>query len=169
MTQQTAARLSEAGVSLSTKQRLKSDPGFQAFWALRIGLTALPILMGTDKFAHGLTNWDRYYAPRLDWLLPGSMSVHTAMYIIGTIEIVAGLVVLLEPRIGSLLVAGWLVGIMVNLLLLSHNGDVALRDFGLFLAALTLARLAWAYPASGILRASPARRPHARVCPPTAT
>jgi hypothetical protein len=66
MTQQTAARLSEAGVSLSTKQRLKSDPGFQAFWALRIGFTALPILMGADKFAHGVTNWDRDYAPRLD-------------------------------------------------------------------------------------------------------
>jgi uncharacterized membrane protein YphA (DoxX/SURF4 family) len=162
-TQQTEARLPEVGVSPSTKQRLKTDPGFQAFWALRIGFTALPILMGADKFAHVLTNWDQYYAPRLDWLLPGSMSVHTAMYIVGIVEIVAGIVVLLEPRIGSFLVAGWLVGIMVDLLLLSHNGDIALRDFGLFLAALTLARLAWAYPASGILRATAARRPHARV------
>jgi hypothetical protein len=162
-TQQTATRLPEVGVSLSTKQRLKTDPGFQAFWALRIGFTALPILMGADKFAHVLTNWDKYYAPRLDWLLPGSMSVHTAMYIVGVVEIVAGLVVLLEPRIGGFLVAGWLVGIIVDLLLLSHNGDIALRDFGLFLAALTLARLAWAYPTSGILRATAARRPHARV------
>jgi hypothetical protein len=162
-TQQTAARLPEVGVSLSTKQRLKTDPGFQAFWALRIGFTALPILMGADKFAHVLTNWDKYYAPRLDWLLPGSMSVHTAMYVVGVVEIVAGLVVLLEPRIGGFLVAGWLVGIIVDLLLLSHNGDIALRDFGLFLAALTLARLAWAYPGAGILRATAARRPHARV------
>src|SRR3954453_14868429 len=145
-TQQTVAKLPEVGVSLSAKQRLKTDPGFQAFWALRIGFTALPILMGADKFAHVLTNWDKYYAPRLDWLLPGSMSGHSAMYIVGVVEIVAGLVVLLEPRIGSFLVAGWLVGIMVDLLLLSHNGDIALRDFGLFLAALTLGRLAWAYP-----------------------
>jgi hypothetical protein len=159
MTQQTMPR-PDSGVMFSTKERLKSDPGFQAFWALRIGFTALPILMGADKFAHVLTNWDKYYAPRLDWLLPGSMSVHTAMYVVGVVEIVAGLVVLLEPRIGSVLVAGWLVGIMVDLLLLSHKGDIALRDFGLFLAALTLARLAWAYPQSGILRTLTTHRPN---------
>jgi hypothetical protein len=163
MTHDTAVRQSlTPGSSLSSMQRLKVDPGFQAFWALRIGFTALPILMGADKFAHVLANWDQYYAPRLDWLLPGSMSVHTAMYIVGIIEIVAGLVVLLEPRIGSILVAGWLVGIMVNLLLLSHHGDIALRDFGLFLAAVTLARLAFAYPESGILRVMSARRSSAR-------
>lgn len=162
MTQQTLVRPSRAGTDLSTRQRLKVDPGFQAFWALRIGFTVLPIVMGADKFAHVLTNWDRYYAPRLDWLLPGSMSVHTAMYVVGIVEIVAGLVVLLEPRIGAVLVALWLVGIMVDLLLLSHNGDIALRDFGLFLAALTLARLAWAFPESGIVRATSARRPNTR-------
>jgi hypothetical protein len=162
MTQETVVRPATTRIT-PMKDRLKFDPGFQAFWALRIGFTALPILMGADKFAHVLTNWDQYYAPRLDWLLPGSMSVHTAMYIVGVVEIVAGMVVLLEPRIGSVLVAGWLVGIMVDLLLLSHNGDIALRDFGLFVAALTLARLAWAYPESGILRATAARRPHARV------
>jgi hypothetical protein len=163
MTQETVVRPASTTGIMPTKDRLRLDPGFQAFWALRIGFTALPILMGADKFAHVLTNWDKYYAPRLDWLLPGSMSVHTAMYIVGVVEIVAGLVVLLEPRIGSFLVAGWLVGIMVDLLLLSHNGDIALRDFGLFLAALTLARLAWAYPESGILRATAVQRPHARA------
>jgi hypothetical protein len=162
MTQHTMARPAGTGVSPSAKQQLKTDPGFQAFWALRVGFTALPILMGADKFAHVLTDWDKYFAPRLDWLLPGSMSVHTAMYIVGVIEIVAGIVVLLEPRIGSFLVAGWLVGIIVDLLLLSHNGDIALRDFGLFLAALTLARLAWAYPEAGILRAL-TRRPRPRT------
>lgn len=135
---------------LSNAARLKVDPGFQAFWALRIGFTALPILMGADKFAHVLTNWDRYFAPRLEWILPGSLTVHQAMYIVGVIEIVAGLSVLLVPRIGSLLVAGWLVGIMIDLLLLSHHGDIALRDFGLFLGALTLARLAYAFPGSGM-------------------
>jgi hypothetical protein len=158
MTQHTMARPAETTGGPHAAQRLKSDPGFQAFWALRVGFTALPILMGADKFAHVLTNWDQYFAPRLDWLLPGSMSVHTAMYIVGVIEIVAGIVVLLEPRIGGFLVAAWLVGIIVDLLLLSHNGDIALRDFGLFLAALTLARLAFAYPDSGILRAM-TRRP----------
>lgn len=163
MAQETVVRPASAGGTTPAKDRLKLDPGFQAFWALRLGFTALPILMGADKFAHVLTNWDQYYAPRLHWLLPGSMSVHTAMYIVGVVEIVAGLVVLLEPRIGSLLVAGWLVGIMVDLLLLAHHADIALRDFGLFLAALTLARLAWAYPGSGILRAAAIRRPHARA------
>lgn len=122
-----------------------ADPGVQAFWALRLGFTVLPIVMGADKFAHVLTNWDRYFAPRLDWLLPGSMTVHQAMYVVGVVEIVAGLVVLLAPRLGSLLVAAWLAGIMVDLLLLAHHGDIALRDFGLFLAAVTLARLSWAY------------------------
>src|SRR5689334_1490637 len=150
MVQQTLVSSPDAGADVSTKQRLKVDPGFQAFWTLRIGFTALPILMGADKFAHVLTNWDQYYAPRLDWLLPGSMTVHTAMYVVGIIEIVAGLVVLLEPRIGAPLVAVWLIGIIVDLLLLSHHGDIALRDFGLFLAAVTLARLAWAYPQAGM-------------------
>ena len=164
MTHDTAIRQSlTPGSSLSSMQRLKGDPGFQAFWALRIGFTALPILMGADKFAHVLANWDQYYAPRLDWLLPGSMSVHTAMYIVGIIEIVAGLAVLLQPRIGSLLVAGWLVGIIVDLVLLSHHGDIALRDFGLFLAALTLARLAWAFPESGIAPVTSAGHPSARA------
>lgn len=131
--------------SFPHRRRLQDDPGLQAFWALRLGFAALPILMGADKYAHVLTNWDQYFAPRLDWLLPGSMSVHTAMYIVGAVEIVAGLAVLLVPRIGSVLVAGWLVGIIVDLLLLSHHGDIALRDFGLFLAAVVLMRLAWAY------------------------
>jgi uncharacterized membrane protein YphA (DoxX/SURF4 family) len=151
MTHQTLRRPSgETSMHPSTTHPLRHDPGFQAFWMLRIGFTALPILMGVDKFAHVLTNWDQYFAPRLDWLLPGSMTVHQAMYVVGVIEIVAGLAVLFAPRIGSLLVAGWLLGIIVDLVLLSHHGDIALRDFGLFLGALTLARLAFAYPRSGI-------------------
>ncbi|MEO6886413.1 MAG: hypothetical protein ABI232_09045 [Jatrophihabitantaceae bacterium] len=151
MTTDTNVRLKSAPATApTTAQRLRTDPAFQVFWALRIGFTALPILMGADKFAHVLTNWDHYYAPRLDWLLPGSMSVHQAMYVVGVIEIVAGLVVLLLPRIGSVVVAAWLVGIMIDLLALGHYGDVALRDFGLFLAALSLARLAHAFPDSGV-------------------
>ena len=109
--------------------------------------------MGADKFAHLLTNWDRYFAPRLDWALPGSMTVHQAMYVVGVIEVLAGLAVLVLPRLGSVLVAGWLAAIMVDLFLLAHHGDIVLRDLGLFLAAVTLARLSWAY------RSRPGRKP----------
>jgi hypothetical protein len=146
----------EAARTQSTSARLRADPGYQAFWALRLGFSLLPVLMGADKFAHVLTDWDKYYAPRLHWLLPGSMTVHQAMYVVGVVEIVAGLVVLVAPRLGSLLVACWLLGIIVDLVLLSHRGDIALRDFGLFLAAATLARLSWAYLGSARTRRDPA-------------
>jgi hypothetical protein len=126
--------------------RLTEDPGYQVFWALRIGFTALPILFGLDKFAHVLTNdWTRYLATQVNDLIPGNAD--HAMHLVGAVEIVAGLVVLLVPRFGAPLVAAWLVGIIVNLLLVGGYGDVALRDFGLMLAALVLTRLAWAYPA----------------------
>ncbi len=117
----------------------------QAFWLLRIGFTVAPILFGLDKFAHVLVNWDRYLAPEITDHLPGS--AHQIMYVVGAIEIVAGLVVALRPRFGGYLVAAWLAGIIVNLLLLGDYYDIALRDFGLLLGALTLARLATAYPA----------------------
>src|SRR3954453_11450606 len=117
-----------------------SNPVFQAFTLLRIGFTVAPILFGLDKFAHVLVNWDIYFAPRLDNIVPGT--AHQAMYAVGVIEVVAGLVVALRPKYGSLLVAVWLTGIIVNLLLVPGYYDVALRDFGLLLAALTLFRLA---------------------------
>jgi hypothetical protein len=123
--------------------QLRRDPALQAFWLLRIGLTVAPILFGLDKFAHVLTNWDRYLAPEFVHWLPGN--AHQLMYVVGAIEIVAGLVVAFAPRFGGYLVAGWLAGIIVNLLMLGDFYDVALRDFGLLLAALTLARLATAY------------------------
>jgi hypothetical protein len=122
-----------------------TDPGIQAFWALRIGFTALPVLFGIDKFANVLTdNWTRYLAGQVDDLIPGTAA--QAMHAVGVVEIVAGLVVLLLPRVGGPLVAAWLGGIIVNLLIVGGYGDVALRDFGLMLAALVLSRLAWAYP-----------------------
>lgn len=120
-----------------------SHPVFQAFTLLRVGFTVAPILFGLDKFGHVLVNWDVYLAPRLDRLIPGT--AHQAMYAVGVIEIVAGLIVALRPKYGSLLVAGWLAGIIVNLLLLPGFYDIALRDFGLLLAALTLSRLASAF------------------------
>jgi hypothetical protein len=126
--------------------RLKVDPAYQAFWLLRIGFTVAPIAFGLDKFAHVLVNWDLYLAPRLNDIIPGT--AHEAMYAVGVIEIVAGLVVAFRPRFGGYLVAAWLAGIIANLLIIPDFYDIALRDFGLLLGALTLARLATAFPAS---------------------
>jgi hypothetical protein len=122
------------------------DPAYQAFWLLRIGFVVAPILFGLDKFFHVLVDWDRYLAPEFTDLL--NAQAHTLMYAVGAIEIVAGLVVALRPRFGGYLVAAWLAGIIVNLLMIGDYYDIALRDFGLLLAALTLARLATVYPAS---------------------
>lgn len=124
---------------------LTSSPGYQAFWALRLGFTALPILFGIDKFANVLTDdWTKYLATQFNDLAPGN--AEAAMHLVGAIEILAGIVVFLLPRFGGPLVAVWLAGIIVNLLMVGGYGDVALRDFGLLLAAVVLTRLAWAYP-----------------------
>ena len=129
----------------TSPRRQLADPVAQAFWLLRIGFTVAPILFGLDKFAHVLVDWDRYLAPEFVDLF--GTDAHTLMYAVGAIEIVAGVVVALRPRFGGYLVAAWLGGIIVNLLLLADHYDIALRDFGLLLGALTLARLATAVPA----------------------
>ena len=120
------------------------NPAYQAFLTLRVGFVVAPILFGLDKFTNLLTDWTAYLAPAIDRLVPGSAS--GAMLAVGVIEIVAGLVVAVRPKIGGYLVAAWLAGIITNLLLLGDHYDVALRDFGLLLAALALARLATAFP-----------------------
>jgi hypothetical protein len=121
------------------------DPAHQALWTLRVGFAALPILFGLDKFANILTDdWTKYLAPGFNDLIPGSAA--DAMHLVGVIEVVAGLVVLLAPRIGGPLVTAWLAGIIVNLLMVGGYDDVALRDFGLMVAAITLSRLAWGLP-----------------------
>ena len=123
-------------VPIPTVHLVRSDPGVQAFMLLRIAFTVAPILFGLDKFAEVLTDdWARYLSPQFNDLIPGS--AEDAMYLVGVIEVVAGLVVLALPRYGSLLVAGWLGGIIVNLLLAGGYGDIALRDFGLMLGALS--------------------------------
>jgi hypothetical protein len=120
-----------------------SSPAYQAYWILHVGFTVAPILAGLDKFCHLLVNWDQY--------LPGVVAnaspiqPHTLMLIVGVIEIVAGIGVWLKPRIFAYVVAAWLVVIIVNLLLIPGYFDIALRDFGLFLAALALARLSQQY------------------------
>ena len=125
---------------------LRSDPAAQAFMLLRVAFTVAPILFGLDKFAEVMiSDWPKYLAPEFNDIIPGS--AQTAMYIVGAVEIVAGLVVAFSPRFGGLLVAGWLGGIIVSLLLVGGYADIALRDFGLLLGALTLARLAPAYSA----------------------
>jgi len=123
---------------------LRSDPVAQAFMLLRIAFTVAPILFGIDKFAGVLTDdWTRYLAPAFDDIIPGNAA--DAMRIVGVVEIAAGLVVAVSPRFGGLLVAAWLGGIIVDLLVVGGYGDIALRDFGLLLGALTLARLAGAF------------------------
>jgi hypothetical protein len=121
----------------------RDNPAYQAYLALRIGFVAAPILFGLDKFTNLLTDWTTYLAPTIDRLVPGSAA--GAMVAVGVVEIVAGLVVAVRPKFGGYLVAAWLAGIIGNLLLLGDHYDVALRDFGLLLAALALARLATAF------------------------
>ena len=120
-----------------------ADPAYQAFLILRGAFTIAPILFGADKFFHLLVNWDRYLAPTIAQLSP--FTVHQTMYVVGVVEIVAGVVVAVAPRIGAPIVSLWLLGIIVNLLLIPGYYDVALRDFGLFLAAVALWRLSLAY------------------------
>jgi uncharacterized membrane protein YphA (DoxX/SURF4 family) len=124
------------------------NPARQAFLLLYVGFIVAPIVAGIDKFFHVLVNWDAYLAPIVDRALGGHG--HTFMLIVGVIEIVAGIGVALRPRIFSYVVAGWLLGIIGNLLLFppSHpfpHYDVALRDFGLFLGAVALGRLSPLY------------------------
>jgi hypothetical protein len=119
--------------------RLK-DPTYQGFALLRTVFTVAPILFGLDKFANVLTDWPMYLAPWIDGIVPGDAV--TAMRIVGIIEIAAGVLVAVAPRIGGYVVAAWLAGIIVNLLSLPGFYDVALRDFGLLVGALALARLA---------------------------
>jgi hypothetical protein len=125
------------------------DRARQAFRLLHVGFVVAPILAGLDKFFEVLVDWDRYLAPVATDVLP--VSGHSFMLAVGVIEIAAGVLVAFRPRIGGYVVAVWLWAIILNLLVAGDYYDIALRDFGLSLAALALARLAEAYPAAGIL------------------
>ena len=137
------------------------EPAFQGFLILRTAFVVAPILFGLDKFFNFMVDWPTYLAPWLDRLLPGT--AQQFMYVVGAIEILAGLLVLVSPKWGSLVVAVWLAAIIVNLLTAEppEYYDVALRDFGLFLAALTLNRLAAAFRATTI--ASETHQPLSRA------
>jgi hypothetical protein len=121
------------------------DPRYQAFALLRIAFTVAPIAFGLDKFFNVMVDWPIYLAPWINDIAPGSGQ--DFMYVVGAIEILAGVIVALKPRYGAYVVAAWLAGIVINLLTVSGFYDIALRDFGLMLAALTLARLASIYDA----------------------
>ena len=143
-------------IPIPSASLLRSDPGAQAFMLLRIGFAVAPILFGLDKFAEVLfDNWPAYLATEYDDIIPGSAG--DAMYMVGVVEILAGLIVFVAPRFGGLLVAAWLAGIIVSLLLVGGYGDIALRDFGLLIGALALSRLASAYSDR-----APDARPEAR-------
>ena len=123
-----------------------ADGARQAFVLLRTVFTVAPILFGLDKFLGLLTDWEQYLAPWVNDLTPGT--AHQAMLMVGVIEIVAGVLVAVRPQIGGYVVALWLVGIIVNLVSMGQFYDIALRDFGLFVAAVALARLATTYGSS---------------------
>jgi hypothetical protein len=112
----------------------------EAFLLLRTVFTIAPIAFGLDKFLGLLTDWDQYLAPWINDLVPGT--AHEAMLLVGVVEVVAGILVFLQPRLGGYVVALWLAGIILDLVTLGDFYDVALRDFGLLVGALALARLA---------------------------
>ncbi|MFL5342500.1 MAG: hypothetical protein ACJ8F7_20330 [Gemmataceae bacterium] len=118
---------------------IAARPAYQAYLILCVGFAVLPIVAGLDKFCHVLVNWDFYLAPIVTRIL--NVSAHSFMLAVGVIEIVAGLLVAARPRIGAYVVMAWLWGIIINLLLVPGFYDIALRDFGLSLGALALARL----------------------------
>jgi hypothetical protein len=124
--------------NLQINERVLSNPAYQAYQILRIGFTVAPILFGLDKFFNLMVDWEKYLAP---WIVRIVGNAHSFMLFVGVVEIIAGLIVALRPRWGGYIVALWLLGIIVNLLTYSGFYDIALRDFGLLLGALALARL----------------------------
>jgi uncharacterized membrane protein YphA (DoxX/SURF4 family) len=121
------------------------DAGYDAYLMLRLAFAVAPIAFGLDKFFNVLVDWPIYLAPWMNDVMPGS--AQDFMHVVGGVEILAGVLVALKPRYGAPVVAAWLAAIIVNLLTVPGFYDVALRDFGLMLGALTLARLALAYDA----------------------
>jgi hypothetical protein len=130
----------DATPPLATSPRVRpSGPAYQAYWVLYLGFVVAPIVAGADKFVHLLVDWQQYLAPVIANALP--VAPHTIMAAVGVVEIAAGLLVAARPSIGGWVVGLWLWGIIVNLLLVPGYYDIALRDFGLSLGAVALARL----------------------------
>jgi uncharacterized membrane protein YphA (DoxX/SURF4 family) len=143
-TAETAAQTSQQDSVTGAAEQRVLTAAHQAFWVLRLGFTVAPILFGLDKFFNWSVNWPDYLAGWVNRIIPGTGQQW--MYVVGAVEICAGLLVLLAPRIGAFVVAAWLAGIIINLLTKNppEYYDIALRDFGLMLAALSLGRLSLA-------------------------
>ena len=137
---------SSAGItSVNSRSVSATRPGYQAYQILRFGFTVAPIVAGLDKFFHLLVNWDKYLPSTVNAMTGGHG--HQLMLAVGVIEVVAGLGVAFKPRIFAYVVSAWLLLIIVNLLMIPGYFDVALRDLGLSLGALALARLSAEYDA----------------------
>ncbi len=152
MSKTSALNLTDSTGSRGSREHTASR---QAYLVLRSAFTIAPILFGVDKFFHVMTDWGRYLAPPLADLSP--FTLDTTMYLVGGVEVVAGLVVAVRPRLGAPLVAVWLAGIIVNLIVLGGHLDIALRDVGLLLAAVALSLLSRAHDVSSTAQASPLR------------
>jgi uncharacterized membrane protein YphA (DoxX/SURF4 family) len=126
-----------------SRTAISTDPAHQAFLLLRTVFTVAPIAFGLDKFANLLTDWPHYLAGWINDIVPGT--AQQAMYAVGVVEVLAGVLVAVAPRLGAWVVAAWLAGIIVDLVTGPGFYDVALRDFGLLVGAVALARLAVRY------------------------
>ena len=138
---QSFASGAEGGFAERTHVRnlAQASASYQAYQILHVAFVIAPLVAGIDKFFHLLANWDMYLAPAIARLSP--IGGHNLMLVIGGIEILAGLLVAIKPRVGAYVVATWLVAIVINLLMVPGFYDVALRDVGLALSALALGRL----------------------------
>lgn len=119
---------------------IKNQSLTKIFNLLKYTFVIVPIVAGADKFTNILTNWEQYLNPSIANILPFSPSIF--MMIVGVIEIIAGLIVLKKPEIGGLIVAAWLTGIALTLLLGFNFVDVAVRDLTMAIAAFSMARIA---------------------------
>jgi len=142
------AAYAEVGSISDRPASLAGNHAYQAYRILQLGFVVAPIAAGADKFFHLLVDWDIYLAPIVNEMLGGNG--HVFMLAVGVIEIVAGIGVALRPRIFAYVVAAWLAGIVVNLLLAQAFYDIALRDVGLALGALALARLSHEFDQPGL-------------------
>ncbi|MGE3107531.1 MAG: hypothetical protein AB7G11_00980 [Phycisphaerales bacterium] len=139
MTMQASTLIRTGSENERVRGRVADSASLQAFWLLRVGFAVAPILAGLDKFAHVMTDWEKYVAPVVVRILGGHG--HEFMMAVGVIEVIAGIGVAILPRVFAYVVAAWLLGVIVNLLLIPGYYDIALRDLGLALGAFALGRL----------------------------
>jgi hypothetical protein len=121
--------------NLTLNQQIKPT-----FNLLKFTYGLVPIVAGLDKFTNLLTNWEQYLNPALANMIP--FSPHAFMMIVGVIEIVAGIIVLIKPAIGGLIVSAWVTLIALTLLASGHYLDVAVRDVVMAIGAFSLTRIA---------------------------